>query len=75
MLAVAPFRHKPSARFPLVVQLEAVRQHRIPVFTYQHANMDTGGFFRLAEPIISRIGQRQIEANFANLKDLIETQA
>jgi len=36
---------------------------------------DTGGFFRLADPLVMRMMQRQYETNFANLKDLLEAQA
>jgi uncharacterized protein YndB with AHSA1/START domain len=36
---------------------------------------ETGGFFKLAEPIFARMLQRQYETNFANLKDLLEAQA
>ena len=34
-----------------------------------------GGFFRLAEPIIARMMKRQVEADYANLKDLLEARA
>ena len=33
---------------------------------------EAGGFFRLAEPIVARLTQRQWETNLANLKDLLE---
>jgi uncharacterized membrane protein len=33
------------------------------------------GFFKLAEPIVVRMFQRQIEGNLANLKDILEGQA
>jgi hypothetical protein len=36
---------------------------------------DTGGLFKLAEPVVARIMSRQQDANFANLKDLLESQA
>jgi len=36
---------------------------------------ETGGFFKLGEPIFARMGKRQYETNFANLKDLLEAQA
>jgi uncharacterized membrane protein len=39
------------------------------------AEGETGGFFRLAEPIVARIFQRDVEANLANLKDILEAQA
>ncbi len=35
---------------------------------------DAGGFFKLAEPIVARMLQRQIETDYANLKDLLEAQ-
>ena len=34
---------------------------------------DTGGFFKLAEPLVSRAARRQIDAYCATLKDLIES--
>ena len=34
---------------------------------------DPGGFFRLAEPILARMVKRQIEADYNNLKDLLES--
>ncbi len=30
------------------------------------------GFFKLAEPIVIRMAKRQIETDYANLKDLLE---
>ena len=36
---------------------------------------EVGGFFKLAEPIVARMAQRQAEADFANLKDLVEVQS
>ena len=33
---------------------------------------EPGGFFKLAEPIVVRMAKRQIETDFANLKDLLE---
>lgn len=36
------------------------------------AEGETGGFFRLAEPIVVRMFQRDVEANLANLKDILE---
>ncbi len=36
---------------------------------------ETGGFFKLAEPVVARLMQRQWEANFAVLKELLEAQA
>ena len=33
---------------------------------------DSGGFFKLAEPILARMVQRQIENDHDNLKDLLE---
>lgn len=35
---------------------------------------DASGFFRLAEPILSRIVQRQVTADYRNLKDHLESQ-
>jgi hypothetical protein len=36
---------------------------------------EVGGFFKLAEPIVGRMAKRQTEANLANLKDILESQA
>jgi uncharacterized membrane protein len=33
---------------------------------------DAGGFFKLAEPVIARMLQRQVDTDTANLKDLLE---
>jgi uncharacterized membrane protein len=35
---------------------------------------EAGGFFKLAEPILSRMTRRQIEADYANLRDLLEAE-
>ncbi len=35
---------------------------------------DSGGFFRLAEPILARMVKRQVVSDFGNLKDLLEAQ-
>ncbi len=36
---------------------------------------EPGGFFRLAEPVLRRMAQRQVESSLDNLKDLLEAQA
>jgi uncharacterized protein YndB with AHSA1/START domain len=36
---------------------------------------EMGGFFKLADPIVNRAMQRQMEGNLANLKDILEAQA
>jgi hypothetical protein len=36
---------------------------------------EAGGFFKLAEPVVNRMMQRQLEGNIANLKDILEAQA
>jgi len=36
---------------------------------------DPGGFFKLAEPVLMQILQRQWQTNLANLKDVLEAQA
>ena len=36
---------------------------------------DAKGFFKLAEPVLGRIINRQFEADLGNLKDLLEAQA
>jgi uncharacterized protein YndB with AHSA1/START domain len=43
-------------------------------FTFK-ATGETGTLFKLAEPIVSRMINRQWETNVNNLKDLLETQA
>lgn len=35
---------------------------------------EIGGFFKMAEPLVARMIQRQFEADMANLKDLLEAQ-
>lgn len=34
---------------------------------------DTRGFFRVAEPLLVKLGQRQLQGSLENLKDLLET--
>ena len=36
--------------------------------------IEARGFLKLAEPIVARLTERQIEADLANLKDLLEAQ-
>jgi uncharacterized membrane protein len=36
---------------------------------------EPGGFFKLAEPVLMRLIQRQWDTNMANLKDVLEAQA
>jgi hypothetical protein len=38
-------------------------------------NVDAEGFFKLAEPIVGRMLNRQTASDAANLKDLLEAQA
>ena len=33
---------------------------------------EVGGFFKLAEPVVIRMGMRQMETEFKNVKDLLE---
>ena len=40
-----------------------------------HQVAEPGGFFKLAEPVLVRMIKRQFEADFANLKDLMEAHA
>jgi uncharacterized protein YndB with AHSA1/START domain len=40
-----------------------------------NVHAEVGGFFKLAEPVIARMMDRQQDANLANLKDLLEAQA
>jgi len=37
-----------------------------------HGEADVGGIFSLAEPLVERMAQRQWEASFENLKDVLE---
>jgi uncharacterized protein YndB with AHSA1/START domain len=39
-----------------------------------HGEADVSGVFHLAEPIVERMAQRQWEASFENLKDVMEAQ-
>ncbi len=36
---------------------------------------DAKGFFKLADPLLARMGKRQMQADFGNLKDLLEARA
>ncbi len=36
---------------------------------------DASGFFKLAEPLLARMVQRSVDADYANLKHILETQA
>jgi uncharacterized protein YndB with AHSA1/START domain len=36
---------------------------------------EPGGFFRLADPVLKRLVERQVESSLKNLKDLLEAQA
>ena len=38
------------------------------------ADAELGGFFRVAEPMVVRMGRRQMESDMADLKDLLEGQ-
>ncbi|HUG30842.1 MAG TPA: SRPBCC family protein [Candidatus Limnocylindria bacterium] len=37
--------------------------------------LEPGGFFKVAEPIVTRMAKRQFESDLANLKDLMEAHA
>ncbi len=39
------------------------------------AKLEGAGVFKLAEPIFARMANRQVETDFANLKDLLEARA
>jgi carbon monoxide dehydrogenase subunit G len=36
---------------------------------------EPGGFFKLAEPLVERAIRREMETNFATLKDVLESQS
>lgn len=38
-----------------------------------HGKAEVGGLFSLAEPVVERMAQRQWEASFENLKDVLES--
>jgi uncharacterized membrane protein len=38
------------------------------------AEGDTGGFFKVAEPLVNRMMKKQMEGNLARLKDILESQ-
>jgi uncharacterized protein YndB with AHSA1/START domain len=40
-----------------------------------HVEVEAGGFFKLAEPLVIRMVRRQFETSLNNLKDLMEAQA
>jgi uncharacterized protein YndB with AHSA1/START domain len=39
------------------------------------SEVEAGGFFKLAEPIVARMLKRQMESDVNNLKDMLEAQA
>jgi uncharacterized membrane protein len=41
----------------------------------RQTEVEVGGFFRLAEPLVLRMLNRQFDTNFSNLKDILESQA
>ena len=50
--------------------LEAVAEGQTKVSV--HGEADVGGVFSLAEPLVERMAQRQWDASFENLKDVLE---
>ena len=36
---------------------------------------EPGGFFKLAQPLVERAIRRELEANFATLKDILEARS
>lgn len=40
----------------------------------QNFDVEVGGFFRLAEPLVARAVRRQMEADMATLKDMLEAE-
>jgi len=37
-------------------------------------NVDPGRFFRFASPVVAHIARRELETDFANLKELLESE-
>lgn len=58
--------------FEMKVDFEAVEGGTMLTVTGQ---AEMGGVFKLVEPIVARMTMRQIESDFANLKDVLEAQA
>jgi uncharacterized membrane protein len=60
---------------PFPVEIEFLYE-AVPEGTQMKVVLDgePGGFFKLAEPLVARITQRQWETNLENLKDLLESQ-
>lgn len=58
--------------FPIsgVYSFEPVEEGTAVTFDLQG---EPGGFFKLAEPLLGRMLQRQWDANLANIKDVMET--
>jgi uncharacterized protein YndB with AHSA1/START domain len=63
-----------TAKGPVTVEaeytFEAVAEEQTKVTV--HGEADVSGIFDLAEPLIERMAQRQWEASFENLKDVLE---
>ena len=66
--------HSKSGPFPLQA---TVNFERIEGGTRVNASIEAepGGFFKVAEPLIVSIAKRQFQADFDNLKDLMEANA
>jgi uncharacterized membrane protein len=39
------------------------------------AQIEAGGFFKIAEPVLAKVVKRQVKTDFENLKDMLESMA
>ena len=75
--------YKPGSRLAITVSSGTVRGKAVFSFktveggteVTEAMEAETGGVFKVADPIVTRMVQRQYAANLENLKDLLEAQA
>ena len=75
--------YEPGSRFGVRVMSGTVKGHAVFSFESVEGGTrvtetmegETGGFFKVADPLVGRMAQRQYAANLGNLKDLLEAQA
>lgn len=61
--------------FPMTTSMKFEADSENSTRLHRTLNIDVGRFFKVASPVVSHIAQRELEMDFANLKELLEAAA
>ncbi|PJA31249.1 MAG: hypothetical protein CO187_10465 [Zetaproteobacteria bacterium CG_4_9_14_3_um_filter_53_7] len=60
--------------FPMKTSMRFEANGDNSTIIYRTLSIDVGRFFKVASPVVGHIAKRELETDFANLKELLETE-